>query len=30
MLNGNSYFTVIPYESEADIYPVLDKILHRQ
>ena len=30
MLNGNSYFTVIPYESETDIYPVLDKILHRQ
>lgn len=30
MLNGNSYFTVIPYESEADIYPVLDKMLHRQ
>ncbi len=30
MLNGNSYFTIIPYESEDDIYPVLDKILHRQ
>lgn len=30
MLNGNSYFTIISYESEDDIYPVLDKILHRQ
>lgn len=27
MLNGNSYFTVIPYEKEEDIYPALDKIL---
>lgn len=27
MLNGNAYFTIIPYESEADIYPNIDKIL---
>lgn len=27
MLNGNSYFTIIPYEEEEDIYPALDKIL---
>ena len=27
MLNGNAYFKVYPYESEAEIYPVLDKIL---
>ncbi|KGN97456.1 C-Myc-responsive protein Rcl [Porphyromonas gingivicanis] len=27
MLNGNSYFTIIPYEKEEDIYPALDKIL---
>ena len=27
MLNGNAYFKVYPYENEAEIYPVLDKIL---
>ena len=27
MLNGNKYFTIIPYESEDEIYPHLDKIL---
>ena len=27
MLNGNAYFMVYPYENEAEIYPVLDKIL---
>ena len=27
MLNGNAYFKVYPYESEAEIYPVLDIIL---
>ena len=27
MLNGNAYFNVYPYENEAEIYPVLDKIL---
>jgi len=27
MLNGNTYFTIIPYETEEEIYPVLDKIL---
>jgi len=27
MLNGNSSFTIIPYEKEEDIYPELDKIL---
>lgn len=29
MLNGNSYFTIIPYEAEEEIYPELDKILKR-
>ena len=27
MLNGDAYFKVYPYENEAEIYPVLDKIL---
>jgi len=27
MLNGNTYFTIISYETEEAIYPVLDKIL---
>ncbi len=27
MLNGNSYFTIIPYEMEEDIYLALNKIL---
>ncbi|MDY5858571.1 MAG: nucleoside 2-deoxyribosyltransferase [Porphyromonas sp.] len=27
MLNGNSNFTVIPYEVEEEIYPLLDTIL---
>ena len=27
MLNGNAYFKVYPYENEAEIFPVLDKIL---
>lgn len=27
MLNGNAYFKVYLYENEAEIYPVLDKIL---
>lgn len=27
MLTGNPYFQIHPYESEADIYPILDKIL---
>jgi len=27
MLNGNSSFTILPYEKEEDIYPALDKIL---
>lgn len=27
MLNGNAYFKVYPYENEAEIYPILDKIL---
>ena len=27
MVNGNAYFKVYPYENEAEIYPILDKIL---
>ncbi|MGI6243667.1 MAG: nucleoside 2-deoxyribosyltransferase [Prevotella sp.] len=27
MLNGNSNFTILPYETEEDIYPEIDKIL---
>ena len=27
MLTGNPYFHIHPYEKEADIYPLLDKIL---
>lgn len=27
MLNGNSNFTIFPYETEEDIYPQIDKIL---
>lgn len=30
MLNGNTYFTIIPYETEEAIYPMLDKILGNQ
>ena len=30
MLNGNTYFTIISYETEEAIYPVLDKILGNQ
>lgn len=30
MLNGNTYFTIIPYEIEEEIYPVLDRILGNQ
>lgn len=30
MLNGNTYFTIISYETEEEIYPVLDKILGNQ
>lgn len=30
MLNGNSYFTVIPYETEESIYQWLDRILGRE
>ena len=30
MLNGNTYFTIIPYETEEEIYPMLDKILGNQ
>jgi len=29
MLNGNEYFNIIPYESEDEIYPELDNLLHR-
>lgn len=29
MINGNRYFTIIPYEAEEEIYPELDKILKR-
>lgn len=27
MLTGNTYFHIHPYESESDIYPILDEIL---
>lgn len=27
MLTGNPYFNIHPYESEADIYPILDSLL---
>lgn len=27
MLTGNPYFNIHPYESEADIYPILDSVL---
>lgn len=30
MLNGNAYFKVYPYETEAEIYPILDEILGKQ
>ena len=30
MLNGNTYFTIISYETEEAIYPMLDKILGNQ
>ena len=29
MLNGNAYFTIIPYETEEEIYPSVDKIFNR-
>ena len=29
MLNGNAYFTIIPYETEEEIYLSIDKILNR-
>ena len=29
MLTGNPYFHIHPYSTEADIYPVMDKILGR-
>ncbi len=28
MLTGNPYFTIHPYETEEDIYPILDQILN--
>lgn len=28
MLNGNAYFTIIPYEAEDEIYPSIDKIFN--
>ena len=27
MLTGNSYFNIIPYEKEEEIYPIIDSIL---
>ena len=30
MLNGNTYFTIISYETEEAIYPMVDKILGNQ
>jgi len=30
MLSGNTYFTIISYETEEEIYPMLDKILGNQ
>lgn len=30
MLSGNTYFTIISYETEEAIYPMLDKILGNQ
>lgn len=30
MLNGNSYFNIIPYEKEEEIYTELDKILREK
>ena len=29
MLTGNAYFQLYPYEDESEIYPLLDRILHR-
>ena len=29
MLNGNLYFTIIPYETEEGVYPSIDKIFNR-
>ena len=29
MLNGNENFNILPYESEDEIYPELDNLLHR-
>jgi hypothetical protein len=29
MLNGNLYFTIIPYETEEGFYPSIDKIFNR-
>ena len=30
MLNGNSYFNIHPYETEDEIYPLIDTILHKE
>ena len=30
MLNGNSYFNIHPYETEDEIYPIIDTILHKE
>ena len=30
MLNGNAYFTILPYETEEDIFGELDRILKRE
>lgn len=29
MLNGNAYFTILPYETEEDIFCELDRILKK-
>ena len=29
MLKGNAYFTIIPYETEEEIYPSIDKVFNR-
>ena len=29
MLNGNACFTIIPYETEEEIYPSIDKVFNR-
>lgn len=30
MLNGNSYFNIHPYETEDEICPLIDTILHKE